>query len=285
MTPGSLPMLPDPTARPQPGGSIYPDGRRHRAVTVQDMAANVAVDAWARLLGLIADGVKSHDAIAAVGATRALVEGMLRGSKQHLEQWNNARQAALRRMWDIELVQDICTDIAAGLSATAACTKRQRDVTTFLKLVLADPVIREEYDTARRIRAELWADETIEIADDDANDMDITGRSNMAAVKRADTRIGARHKLMGDFARQRFGNEKTPQVEVNINLNHAERLEAAQARRKSLRREEPVTDAEIIPKSAPSGVPVHQGGIDTPSPPSSPAQELPAQELPDWLRE
>jgi len=236
--------------------------RRYRDVTTQDIVANIALDAWTRLLGLIADGVKDVQAIQAVGATRALVEGMLRTSKERLQEWKDAHIAYERRNWSPELISSLCDDIAAGLTVKKACQRAKRDLNTFLKLVLADPVIRDQYDTARRIRAELWADETIEIADNDSNDMDILGKGNIAAVKRADTRIAARHKLMKDFARDRFGDkEDKTQVEVNINLNHAERLEAAHARRRQLRREEAI-DAEVVAK---------------------PAQQVNA--LPDWLND
>lgn len=233
---------------PSSGGAA----QRYRKPTVQDLAANIAVDAWARLLGLLADGVSSTDAIKTVGATRALVEGMLRASPEYRKQWNEARIAAHRRDWDTDLIISICAGIAGGLTVKKACENHNRNPTSFLTLVLADPVTKEEYDNARKIRAEMWADETIEIADNDGNDIDLNGRGNVASVKRADTRIQARQKLMADFAKDRFGDDKNKtEVNVNLNLNHAERLEAAHARRRQLKRDESPIDAEIIqPKAA-----------------------------------
>lgn len=229
-----------------------PGPNPYRKPTVQDLAANIAVDAWARLLGLIADGLSTTDAIKTVGATRALVEGMLRASPDHRRQWNEARIAAQRRDWDMDLIVAICADIAAGLTVKKACENQRRNPTSFLRLVLADAVVKEEYDTARRIRAEMWADDTIEIADNDGNDLDLSGRGNVAAVKRADTRIQARQKLMADYAKDRFGDDKNKtEVNVNLNLNHAERLEAAHARRRQLKRDEQAPiDAEVVTKPA-----------------------------------
>lgn len=226
-------------------------GRRpYRAVTAQDVAANIAIDAWARLIGLIADGVRSQDAIVAVGATRALVEGMLRTSKERRQEWDDARLAAFRRDWDLDLIDQVCMAIAGGLSVKKACLQVDRDAKNFLVLVLSDPYTKERYDEARKIRSEMWADETIDIADNDANDIDLMGKGNIAAVKRADTRIAARHKLMADFARERFGErEKGGDVNINLNLNHAERLEAAHARRRAaVKREGDVLEAEVISK-------------------------------------
>jgi hypothetical protein len=250
-------------------------GLQYRKATAEDLAANVAVDAWCRLLGLIADGVSSTEAIKTVGATRALVEGMLRGNAERRKEWNEARLSAHRRDWDLDLIIGICASIAGGLTAKKACEKYNRTVENFLLLVLADPVAKEEYDKARKIRAEMWADETIEIADNDGSDVDLNGRGNIAAVKRADTRIQARHKLMADFSKDRFGEDKNKtEVNVNLNLNHAERLEAAHARRRQLKRDEQAPiDAEIITKSK-----------STSTPASAPAP-APTSTLPDWLSE
>lgn len=232
--------------RVQPGQGQRP----LRKVTAEDLAANISVDAWARLLGLIADGVRAQDAIRAVGAARPLVEGMLRGSKERRQEWDEARIASHRKDWDLDLIEHVCGLVAGGHTVTKACQQVSRDVKNFLALVLNDPFTKERYDEARKIRAEMWADETIEIADNESNDFDLNGRGNIAAVKRADTRISARHKLMADFSRDRFGEkDKNADVNINLNLNHAERLEAAHARRRALKREDAI-DAEVVTKPA-----------------------------------
>lgn len=247
MTSNGFPIVPNEAAQRTNTGR----GRRpYRAVTGEDLAANIAVDTWARLIGLIADGVRSQDAIRAVGASRALVEGMLRTSKERRQEWDDARLARFRRDWDLDLIDQVCQQIAGGLSTKKACALVNRDATNFLVLVLNDPYTKERYDEARKVRAELWADETIDIADNDSHDIDLTGKGNIAAVKRADTRISARHKLMADFSRERFGEkDKSADVNINLNLNHAERLEAAHARRRAaVKREGDVIEAEVVEK-------------------------------------
>lgn len=228
---------------------------QQRQPTAADMAANIAIDMWSRILGLIADGVLPHKAIETVGATRALVEGMLRGRPEFRKQWEEAKIAAERRHWDADMLSEICNQIAAGVSVQKACEIVGRPKEMFVKLVLADPLLREEYDMARRIRAELWADENIDIADDDGNDFDLSGKGNTAAVNRSKLRVETRQKLMSVYNRDRFGDkqQKPQDVNVTVNLNAAERLESARARRlqvmaKDVTNEDAV-DAEVVSES------------------------------------
>jgi hypothetical protein len=236
---------------PQP--ATYGHSQKRRAPTAADIAAQLAIDAWSRILGLIADGVPSYKAIETVGATRALVEGMLRGRPEYRRQWEDAKIAALRRAWDADILTDICNDIAAGLSVQKACLARGRQAAMFVKIVLSDPLLREEYDAARKIRAELWADEQIEIADEDYNDMDLTGKGNTAAVARSKLKVETRQHLAGKFNREKFGEDKQkPQdINVNVNVNAAERLEQARARRLAMTIQ-PVTDAEVVEGEGPT---------------------------------
>lgn len=239
LVPSPASQLPAARGRPQ-----------QRQPTALDAAANLAIDMWSRILGLIADGVLPHKAIETVGATRALVEGMLRGRPEFRQQWTDAKIAALRRHWDADMLTDICNQIAAGASVQRACEGVGRPHDTFVRLVLADPLLREEYDMARRIRAELWADENITIADDESNDIDLTGKGNTAGVNRSKLRVETRRDLMKVFNRDRFGEQQTkgPDVNVTVNLNAAERLESARARRLSVMARDvtPVVDAEVV---------------------------------------
>jgi hypothetical protein len=223
---------------------------QQRKPTAADVAAQMAIDAWSRILGLIADGVLPHKAIETVGATRALVEGMLRGRPEFRQQWNDAKIAAMRRHWDADMLSEICNGIAAGLSVQKACEKVGRSPDMFVKLVLHDPLLREEYDAARKIRAELWIDEQIEISDDCSMDTDLMGKGNTAAVNRAKLRVETRQHLAGKMNRERFGDDKAkPQdVNVTVNLNAAERLESARARRLAITAT-PVIDAEVVSES------------------------------------
>ena len=221
-----------------------------RVPTAVDIAAQLAIDAWSRVLGLIADGVTPTQAIQTVGATRALIEGMLRGRPEYRRQWEDAKIAALRRNWDADTLTDICNDIAAGLSVQKACEARGRQAAMFVKIVLSDQLLREEYDAARKIRAELWADEQIEISDDAFNDMDLTGKGNTAAVARSKLRVETRQHLAGKFNKEKFGDEKNkPQdINVNVNVNAAERLEQARARRLAMSVQ--AVDAEVVSDGA-----------------------------------
>lgn len=235
---------------PHPAPAAHGHTQKRRAPTAADIAAQLALDAWSRILGLIADGVLPHKALETVGATRALVEGMLRGRPEYRRQWEDAKIAALRRQWDADVLTDICNEIAAGLSVKKACESRGKQAAMFVKIVLSDPLLREEYDAARKIRAELWADEQIEIADEDHNDMDLTGKGNTAAVARSKLRVETRAQLAGKFHREKFGEDKNKAQDVNVtvNVNAAERLEQARARRMAMTVQ--AVDAEVVPDGA-----------------------------------
>lgn len=239
-------LVPSPTSQTK----SHKGHPQQRQPTAADVAAHMALEAWSKILGLIADGVLPHKAIETVGATRALVEGMLRGRPEFRKQWEDARIASMRRHWDADMLSDICNGIAAGLSVNKACAQVGRAPEMFIKLVLQDPLLREEYDAARKIRAELWIDEQIDIADNSDNDMDLLGKGNTAAVARSKLQVETRQHLAGKIHRERFGDDKQkPQdVNVTVNLNAAERLESARARRLAIS-VTPVIDAEVLSES------------------------------------
>jgi hypothetical protein len=195
-----------------------------------------------------------------------MVDAALRTQQSMREAWNSAKVEGGRINWPRQVVSDICALIAAGThSVHRACAKHEKDHNAFLRLALRDPEIKDEYDLALQIRAENLADNVIEISDDDGNDLDWDGRPNNAAVRRSELRIKTRMELVkaanpGKY-RERGANGGAPQVSVQqnvqnnvnvqVNLNHAERLASARRRKLQARKVQaglPVIEAQFTEK-------------------------------------
>lgn len=155
--------------------------------------------------------------------------------------WHQAVLDGKKINWPPDLLHEVCEDIAAGLSIRYACEKRQRNHKEFLRLALRDPVIKEQYELARQVRAELLQDEIIEMADDDSHDIDLDGRGNGAAVRRSELKVKTRLEIAKAANPDKFRENRQPKVSVEtnvqnnvqVNLNHSERLARAKTRIKA----------------------------------------------------
>lgn len=195
------------------------------------LSVTVTGTQWARFIGLVSDGVPVPKAAEVLGAGASLLEGLIRTVPERYAELKEARLAARRKDWAYELVYDICDEIAVTGDAHAACEKRGKSVQSFLHLALRDPVVKDLYDTAQQLRAELWSAEVIRLADNMDNDIDLMGKPNVAAVKRSDLRVGTRMKLMEHYNDKKYGSGKgKTEVNVDIHIDAAERLESARKR-------------------------------------------------------
>ncbi len=193
--------------------------------------APVSAEQWQNLLGLLATGTKVSAAIEALGVDPVALEGLLRGEPVKHRAWREALIAADRRGWPVELIEDICADVANKKTLKAACASHGKEARIFLQMARRDPTVKEMYEEARTIASELEGDELREIADDDSNDLTLDGKGNTASVNRSKLQVETRFRLMSSYNRQRFGEEKTPAgANVTVNINHADRLESARAR-------------------------------------------------------
>jgi hypothetical protein len=164
--------------------------------------------------------------------TRAEIEAYCRGPG--MKAWNDARAAARRRAWSVLDIEEVLKLISGGLPAGEAVERiRPGGYDSFHDIVISDPALQESYLKALKMRAMHVGEEVLGMADDDANDtLETGGKSgvvpNNANVNRAKLKVETRLKLMGMWFRDLYGDK--PNVQVNVQVNHAERLEAARSR-------------------------------------------------------
>lgn len=186
---------------------------------------------WAAFIGLVANGAEPTAAATQAKINPVLLEGALRTVPERFAELKEAKLAAARKDWDYESVYALCDELALNGDIRAACAKRGKNVQQFLHLALRDPVVKDLYETAQKLRAELWNAEVISIVDNAGDDLTLDGKPNMAAVKRSDLRAQTRMKLMEHYNDSKYGAAKNKQdVTVTVNVNAVERLEAAQKR-------------------------------------------------------
>lgn len=218
---GSLPVtgrnLPDPGAPPVPEKTL---------------------SRWAQFLGSIATGVALADAMMKHFISRADIEACVRSDPAEYERWTAARMAAYRKTFTTLMLEDIFAQIAGGSTtkdalAAVGIQDGQRK-TEFNKLCALDPEVNRQFLDACKARTLHLAEEVIEIADDDSNDV-LSGEKgdipNNAAVNRSKLRVESRMRLMGAYNKKLYGEKNGPEVSVAVQVNHASVLEAARGRR------------------------------------------------------
>lgn len=189
---------------------------------------------WEKLIALIADGNPIADTLVKLKITRQSFEAAIRTNDVRNDQYREAKLASMRRAWSQELIDDVLVAIAMGATVDKALEQNlvidKRE--SFYRLVLNDPIIKAEYDEARRIQAEKMAiDDILQIADDRENDETWDGKPNSAAVNRDRLRTDARKWIAARIHHKRFGDKIDQNINANIVVDHAARLEAARKRK------------------------------------------------------
>lgn len=192
---------------------------------------------WQVLLGLIAQGHKVDEALLQSGVKRFQLEGALRFSPKYLKQYEDAKLAAMRAKYSLETIEAIIEDVALdnhGGNLKDILEAHFVDIYAFYRLLHRDPVVREMYDQAREIQSELLLDEMRRIADDSADDWTEDGkgnpRVNSEAVQRSRVRIDNLKWRLAKLNRKRFGEKTEVDHNVNVTINHEQKLIAARKR-------------------------------------------------------
>lgn len=115
--------------------------------------------------------------------------------RKAIEEAGGWEKAVVERVANGESMQSIATDFG--------CSR-----VLLSRLVDADPEVRKAVAAARLLRAEKWADETLEIADSVLPDKD--------EVARAKVRIETRKWLAAVDDPERYG--RTAQTQVNLSI-------------------------------------------------------------------
>jgi hypothetical protein len=196
---------------------------------------------WTLFLGDIASGTPLQEAMLKHFMKRADIEACVRSSAEERVRWNDARVAAKRSSWSAFDLEEIIENIAGGMPVMKAIetalgsnyteTKRK----DFLYLCTADPEINDLFTKALASRAVNTSEEITAIADGDGKgDYLDNGKGGLipdnAKVNRDKLRVDTRYRLMASWNARMFGEGKGD-VQVNVQVNHAERLEQARQRR------------------------------------------------------
>jgi hypothetical protein len=190
---------------------------------------------WDFFLGDLAAGTPVEEARQKHLLTRADIETIIRADPMQMQRWDEARAASERSAWSIFQIEEIMDNIARGMTVNKAVLavvgNNNHD---FYVVIGRDPDIARRYKQALEIAALREHEEIREIADDSSNDvLDTGGKSgrvpNNAAVARSKLQVDARFRRAGQLNARLFGEAKQ-QVNVQVNLNHAERLEECRER-------------------------------------------------------
>lgn len=215
---------------------------------------------WNQFLGAIAAGELLTDSMLKYYITRGDIEACCRSDPAEYEKWNAARMASMRRVFTVMVLEEIMGQIAGGASTRVALdyVNMGHQYAAFNKLIMGDPEMNTMFLAACKARTASMADEIVEIVDDDSNDV-IPGLKgdipNNAAVNRSKLRAEVRMRLMASYNKKLYGEKNNGDVQVNVQVNHAERLEEARSRRDtrgvaiSPRQLQKAIDAEFADKS------------------------------------
>ena len=202
---------------------------------------------WQALLGLIASGNLVRPSCQHLGIGRTQLEGMLRSDTARRESFDEAKAAALMKIWDEETVEEVLSELAMD-AETGSLKKilddRGLDSGSFYSLMRRVPSVKDAYDEAREIQAEVMADQMLEIAKYGENDVYTDSKGNKRVdhdvIQRSKLRVDTIKWIMSKMHYQRFGDKIQQDVNAHIVVDHAERLENARKRKEKLNGERTV---------------------------------------------
>lgn len=205
---------------------------------------------WDTFIGDIASGMAFGDAQKKCYVTRADIETMTRlddGGLQR-QRYKDAITAGRKRAWSIFEFQDIWDRIASGMTNEAAVKAvKGTDIanTDFYAIVNADPDLWADFRKAQEARSLFLGESVLVEAANREGDV-LEGPKgpmpNMANVTRSKLVVDTTFRYIGAYNSKLFG-EKKDNVQVNVQINHAERLEEARAR--ATQRERRVTPKQM----------------------------------------
>lgn len=210
----------------------------HNKEVTGELVANLISPAkWATFLGLIQEGKSQAQALTESGIARSALNGVLRTEQQAREQYEEAKIASVWRSWDYETVEEIMVAIMTGEKGgylKKILEDRGLSIKAFYYLMTRDPTVKEMYEEARQVQAEHMADELQYIADHGLNDTytDDKGRTRVDqdVVQRSRLRVDTMKWRMSKLHWKRFGDRVQQDQNINMVVDHAERLEAARKR-------------------------------------------------------
>lgn len=182
-----------------------------------------------------------------------------------LQAFIDATKAAQRRAWSVLDIQEVFDRIRQGTKVKQAIEEVKPGNRTFLDVVTEDKALWGEYQRALKSRAILMADDLEDWAAEDKDDILDNGKGgqlgNNAAVARDKLRVDTRLRLMASWYPALFNDRQQANTQVNVQINHAARLEEARVRAQTRR---------VALPAEPDRVPIEE------------LQEAPLATEPDW---
>jgi hypothetical protein len=192
------------------------------------------VSRWEQFLGALATGEKLEDAMLSCFIKRREIQAMVNSGPIERRRYQEAKIAGLRAAYSEFDLDELFNRIAMGMTVKDAYQEvfGKAVHATFYEILRSDPDLEDRYQSCLKTKAVLEVEKVIGIVDDDRNDVLFGDKGpipNGASVNRSKLKAETRLKLGGTWYRRLYG-EKETKVEVNVQVNHAERLEEARAR-------------------------------------------------------
>ena len=203
---------------------------------------------WAVFLRYVANGATRGEACQAAQLSNETIKAHLIAEPTAMDDLRKAQRAWYRRDWPDDRIEELLTHVAGGKTMTDAAEEMQLmdgELDQFRQLVIHDEAISGLYDEARKLQAESWADEMVDIADDASNDTyEATDRSGNTITKtdhevvnRSKLRIGTRQWLMARMHHERFGDRIQQDISGDLNVNHSDVLDLARKRKETAQKQ------------------------------------------------
>lgn len=206
---------------------------------------------FTEFLSAIARGEPLENAMLSHSITTAELNLLTRADPLLDQRWHDARLAGELVAWSALAFEDVCSRISAGQNVNdAILAVRGAPDPSFFRIVDGIPQRKAQFMAAMRAWSLVQAQELEAIAADTSRDV-ISGPKgdipNMAAVQRDRLRVDTKKSLLTAFNREMFG-DRPSQTNIQVNINHAERLAEARARAKTRDGDKLAQDAPRVTK-------------------------------------
>jgi hypothetical protein len=202
---------------------------------------------WAQFLGAVAAGEGIPESKMKYYITNADIEAVTRNDPLEMQRYRDARTAGRKSKWSIMQIEEFFSKIAEGLTIQAAQVAVTGSYDPSLgQLLIEDSDLYTQYKRALEARSLSTVEGVLEVIKDRSRDT-LDGPKggqipNMAAVSRDKLIAETTLRVVGAWNSKLYG-EKKDNVQVNVQINHAETLEAARTREKL--RDKRVTPAQM----------------------------------------
>lgn len=214
---------------------------------------------WKHFIAILGAGATLGTSMHSAKIKRFELESDCRVDPLKLREYTAARKAGRRKYISIENIEKALINIASGMNQADACKDAGISRELLLEIVMENEELQVQYKKALELRALGMTDDVTRIADDNSEDVDMMGKGNIAAVNRSRLKVDARRWLMESWSPKMFKPQGKTDVNINVQVNHAARLEEARTRRDvgvtvlppsaQARLEPPTEDAEFTDAS------------------------------------